>query len=129
MTRQSVGTARVGELSGAIRGFAPNAIGFAVVDSLTESAARVPVRTCIGCRGRTAKSDLLRVVVGSDAQGQPAVCPDPRGTAPGRGAHLHPTVKCYDLAVRRRAFSRALRLGVGSASTPVRYYLELLADQ
>ena len=88
----------------------------------------MPVRTCIGCRERAAKSELLRVVVGSDAQGQPAVCPDPRGTAQGRGAHLHPTVQCYDLAVRRRAFSRALRLGVGSASTPVRYYLELLAD-
>ena len=100
-----------------------------MVDSLTESAARVPVRTCVGCRRRTTKSELLRVVVGSDAQGLSAVCPDPRGTASGRGAHLHPTHLCYDLAVRRRAFSRALRLGEGLASTPVRDYLDLLADQ
>ncbi|HXH77907.1 YlxR family protein [Nocardioides sp.] len=87
------------------------------------------MRICVGCRARAAKSELLRVVVGSDAQGQPAVCPDPRGTAPGRGAHLHPTAQCYDLAVRRRAFPRALRLGAGPASTPVRDYLDSLADQ
>ena len=49
------------------------------------------------------------MTVGSDAHGHPAVVPDPRGTAPGRGAHLHPTIECYQLAVRRRAFARALR--------------------
>jgi len=38
-----------------------------------------------------------------------AVVPDPRGTAPGRGAHLHPTTACLELAERRRAFRRALR--------------------
>ena len=30
------------------------------------------------------------------------------GTAPGRGAHVHPTRECYELAVRRKAFTRAL---------------------
>ena len=39
----------------------------------------------------------------------PAVVPDLRGTAPGRGAHLHPTAECLALAERRRAFARALR--------------------
>ncbi|WP_243395356.1 YlxR family protein [Nocardioides currus] len=87
------------------------------------------MRTCVGCRARAAKSELLRVVVGSDAQGQPAVSPDPRGTAPGRGAHLHPTRKCYDLAVRRRAFSRALRLTEGLTSAPVADHLDSLAPQ
>ena len=93
---------------------------------MTDSDACVPVRTCVGCRTKAIKSELLRVVVGSDAQGQPAVCPDPRGTQPGRGAHLHPTPECYDLAVRRRAFSRALRLREGLASTPVSDYLDSL---
>ena len=83
----------------------------------------VPVRTCIGCRERAAKRDLLRVVAGQDTDGHPAVVPDPDGTAPGRGAHLHPTTACYDLAVRRRAFTRALRLREGLASTPVGEYL------
>lgn len=72
-------------------------------------AARAPVRTCIGCRQRAAKRELLRLVAGADAHGLPAVVPDPTGTAPGRGAHLHPTVPCFELAERRRAFARALR--------------------
>ncbi|MFL6003001.1 MAG: YlxR family protein [Nocardioides sp.] len=82
-----------------------------------------PVRTCIGCRERATTRELLRVVAGLDASGRPAVVPDPNGTAPGRGAHLHPTSACYDLAVRRRAFARALRLEQGLASTPVGDYL------
>jgi len=78
-----------------------------------------PVRTCVGCRQRAAKSELVRVTTGSDAAGQPVAVPDPRGTAAGRGAHLHPTTACYDLAVRRRAFGRALRAGPGLGAAPV----------
>jgi uncharacterized protein len=90
-------------------------------DSLLEG----PVRTCIGCRKRATKSELLRVIAGSDAHGLAAVVPDPDGTAPGRGAHLHPTSGCYDLAVGRKAFSRALRLGEGGlSSAPVGDYLD-----
>lgn len=88
-----------------------------------------PVRTCIGCRGRAAKHELLRVTAGSDRDGQPAVVPDPTATAPGRGAHLHPTTECYDLAVRRRAFNRALRLAgpSGLSAAPVGDYLQDVA--
>jgi len=85
-----------------------------------------PVRTCIGCRTRAPKNELLRVVAGSDAHGRPAVVPDPDGTAPGRGAHLHPTTECYDRAVRRRAFTRALRLGEGLPSDSVADHLDTL---
>jgi predicted RNA-binding protein YlxR (DUF448 family) len=64
------------------------------------------------------------VTAGSDADGHPAVVPDPAATAPGRGAHLHPTTECYDLAVRRKAFGRALRAETGLSTVPVREYLE-----
>ncbi|WP_030195376.1 YlxR family protein [Streptomyces sp. NRRL S-87] len=67
-------------------------------------ARACPERTCVGCRERAAKSDLLRIV----ARGDECV-PDPRGTLPGRGAYVHPAVNCLELAVRRRAFPRALR--------------------
>ncbi|MDH6122434.1 putative RNA-binding protein YlxR (DUF448 family) [Kitasatospora sp. GAS204A] len=64
-----------------------------------------PERTCVGCRKRAAKHELLRVTA---VEG---VCvPDPRGSLPGRGAYLHPDPACLDLAVRRRAFPRAFRL-------------------
>ena len=35
---------------------------------------------------------------------------DPDRRLPGRGAYLHPTLNCLDLAERRRALPRALRL-------------------
>ncbi|MGZ4447066.1 MAG: YlxR family protein [Nocardioides sp.] len=90
-----------------------------------------PVRTCVGCRARAAKCELLRVTVGSDAHGQPVVVPDPQATSPGRGAHLHPTTECFELAVRRRAFARALRhAGPGVLSpAPLGEYLTSHAHQ
>ena len=88
--------------------------------------AHGPVRTCIGCRKRAAKSELLRVTAGSDADGRPAIMPDPAATAPGRGAHLHPTAECYNLAVRRKAFTRALRLESGLPTAPVGEYVDAL---
>ena len=63
------------------------------------------------------------MTVGSDAFGQPVVVPDPEATAPGRGAHVHPTAECYQLAVRRKAFGRALRVPTGLPSAPVAEYL------
>src|SRR5690606_15077342 len=82
-----------------------------------------PVRTCVGCRRRAAKSELLRVVAGKGADGRAVVVPDPTATAPGRGAHVHPTLECLQLAVRRRAFPRALRAGEGMAVTPLEDHL------
>ncbi len=63
-----------------------------------------PVRTCIGCRSRAPRASLLRVVL-QDSK----VVADASTALPGRGAWLHPTLECYRLAVRRRAFGRALR--------------------
>jgi len=64
----------------------------------------VPVRTCVGCRRREPRSALVRLVL-RDNQ----VMVDEAGTAPGRGAWLHPTGTCLDLAVTRKAVGRALR--------------------
>ena len=74
---------------------------------------------------RAAKHELMRVIAGSDPDGRPAVVPDPTATALGRGAHLHPTAECYELAVRRRAFARALRYAgpEGLSPAPVGEYL------
>jgi predicted RNA-binding protein YlxR (DUF448 family) len=80
------------------------------------------VRTCIGCRQRAAKSELLRVVASDRGPGR-EVLPDPAGRAPGRGAHLHPTTECLELAVRRRAFPRALKVEGRLATTAVESFL------
>ncbi|HET6626125.1 MAG TPA: YlxR family protein [Nocardioidaceae bacterium] len=93
-----------------------------------DACANAPVRTCVGCRQRAAKQELLRVVASDQGSG-PAVVPDPGRRAPGRGAHLHPTPECLELALRRRAFSRALRVGNGLSGDAVRDYVQQLAQQ
>jgi len=75
---------------------------------------------------RSTKSDLLRLVVKNQGPSR-TVVPDPRGTAPGRGAHLHPTPACLDLAERRRAFGRALRAPAPLDTRPVREYVDAVA--
>lgn len=72
------------------------------------------VRTCVGCRQRAPASELLRIVAVGDeadrATGRIRLVPDPVRRLPGRGAYLHPDPACLRLALRRRAFGRALRL-------------------
>ncbi|MCT9934042.1 YlxR family protein [Planotetraspora sp. A-T 1434] len=71
---------------------------------LEHGGQAAPLRTCVGCRVRTVKSELLRLVV---IEG--VIVPDLRGRLPGRGASLHPSLRCLELAERRRAFPRAFR--------------------
>ncbi|MEU3859875.1 YlxR family protein [Streptomyces sp. NPDC028722] len=78
-----------------------------------------PERTCVGCRERAAKNDLLRIVKSEDA-----CVPDPRGTLPGRGAYVHPVLVCLDQAVRRRVFPRALRAPGALDTKALRRYVE-----
>ncbi|MER7919594.1 MULTISPECIES: YlxR family protein [unclassified Streptomyces] len=82
-------------------------------------AGACPERTCVGCRERAAKNDLLRIVRSEDA-----CVPDPRGTLPGRGAYLHPALVCLDQAVRRRTLPRALRAPGALDTKALRRYVE-----
>ncbi|MET9902273.1 YlxR family protein [Streptomyces sp. NPDC006446] len=82
-------------------------------------ARACPERTCVGCRERAAKRDLLRIVA---VEGECA--PDHRGTLPGRGAYVHPALVCLDLAVRRRAIPRALRAPGPLDTAALRHYVE-----
>jgi len=96
--------------------------------SVSVSVTPGPVRTCIGCRLRTTKSDLLRVVaVGAPLH--PEVVPDPRGRMPGRGAYVHTDPGCLDLAERRRAFPRALRLEGTLDTSALRAYIETRSQE
>ncbi|MGW1895004.1 YlxR family protein [Streptomyces sp. NPDC002004] len=87
-------------------------------------ARACPERTCVGCRERAAKSDLLRIVKIEDA-----CVPDPRGTLPGRGAYVHPALVCLDLAVRRRAFARAFRARTAPDTQAVRQAVGTAPEQ
>jgi hypothetical protein len=52
----------------------------------------------------------MRIVATQIGAGGFVAEPDLRLRLPGRGAWLHPTPDCLDLALRRRALPRALRL-------------------
>lgn len=64
-----------------------------------------PVRTCLGCRTRDVQANLVRVVARDSV-----LVVDLRGSAPGRGAYVHPSSDCVGQASRRRAWSRALKV-------------------
>ncbi|MEE2521801.1 YlxR family protein [Pseudarthrobacter sp. J75] len=65
-----------------------------------------PHRTCIGCRKQGLRSELIRLVA---SRSDPVtVVVDERRRLAGRGAWLHPSEPCLALAVKRRAFGRAL---------------------
>ena len=85
-----------------------------------------PVRTCVGCRRRSARSVLLRVVA-VEVDGVWSVVPDPGHKLAGRGASLHPDPACFGLAERRRAFVRALRRAGPLSLDPLRDHLAAVA--
>ncbi len=63
------------------------------------------MRTCLGCRGRFLREDLVRVVC--DPEGHLFV--DRALKAPGRGAHVCYSAACIEEACKRKAFSRAFK--------------------
>lgn len=75
------------------------------IESLLAPVTDGPLRTCIGCRKAVAQAELLRVVAIDGV-----LTADPTRRLGGRGAYVHPRVQCLDLAERKRAFGRALRL-------------------
>lgn len=93
------------------------------------SSAPGPSRTCVGCHGVGDRAALLRVVAEPDERGSLHVVPDPRRRRAGRGAWLHPDPACLDLAVRRKAFGRALRAEVTTDVAALRAWVESEHDR
>lgn len=94
-------------------------------------SASTPTRTCVGCRTRALQSDLVRVVArprqdahAAEKSAEWIAWLDPDRRLPGRGAYLHPTLNCLDLAERRRALPRALRLSGGLDVTGLRTQMQ-----
>jgi predicted RNA-binding protein YlxR (DUF448 family) len=64
----------------------------------------VPIRTCVGCRGKNAQSRLLRFARRADGHVVPA---NVTRELSGRSAYVCPRRACLDQASKRRAFTRA----------------------
>ena len=72
---------------------------------------RIPQRTCVACRQVEGKRQLVRIV--RTAEG--AVQVDPTGKRNGRGAYLHASRACWDLALRRKALQNALKTEISDS--------------
>ena len=68
--------------------------------------AAIPIRTCIGCRGKFPKKDLLRFV--QDAAGN--LQTDPTGKLPGRGAYVCQWQVCINVTFRSQKINAHLRV-------------------
>lgn len=90
----------------------------------SSGAGSGPLRTCVGCRATAPRYALLRVVASTTGTGTPVLVVDTGRRMPGRGAWLHPDPHCLELAERRRAFGRALRVPGLLDVTVVRRHLE-----
>jgi len=68
--------------------------------------SNIPQRSCVACRRKSDKRDLLRVV--RDSQGVVAL--DGSGRAPGRGAYLCHSALCLEKALKTKKLAQALRV-------------------
>ena len=70
----------------------------------------VPERTCIACRARSSKRDLIRIIRLADDDGDgSSVVVDETGKQKGRGAYLCRQRACWTNALKRGSLDRALR--------------------
>ncbi len=69
---------------------------------------RIPQRTCVGCRLVQGKREMIRVVRTPEGE----VVVDPTGRRNGRGAYVHSSRECLDLALRRGGLERGLKVSL-----------------
>jgi len=73
---------------------------------------RSPERSCVGCRRKTRKEELVRLV----APREGVLVVDVDQKLGGRGAYLCPGRTCMKEALKKGRLSRALKKGVGKVS-------------
>jgi hypothetical protein len=66
----------------------------------------IPQRTCVGCREVQGKRQMVRIVRRADEQ----VLIDLTGKAPGRGAYVHVSQACWQIALNQNRLTYALRV-------------------
>ncbi len=82
-----------------------------------------PIRTCVSCRKQGTRAELLRLVA---MDGRLLI--DDRAVLPGRGAWVHETAECLNLAVQRGFIVRALRVSGKLDTFPLENRLKMLMD-
>ena len=66
------------------------------------------IRTCIGCRNKFHKDNLIRIVKTSNND----IVVDFNKTLKGRGTYICKNTECFENAVKAKKLSRALKVNV-----------------
>ena len=67
----------------------------------------IPLRSCIVCRTKRVKRELVRLVYSNDT-----VEVDTRGKKAGRGAYLCPQLKCWETSLKKGRLDYALHIRI-----------------
>lgn len=65
----------------------------------------IPCRQCLGCGEKKEKTELIRIVRGTDG----CYSLDETGRMNGRGAYICKNPACFDAAVKRKGFERSFK--------------------
>jgi predicted RNA-binding protein YlxR (DUF448 family) len=66
---------------------------------------KIPLRTCIGCKCKKPKKEMIRIVRTPDGK----IIIDKTGKKSGRGAYLCSDVKCLDAAFKENSLNKSLK--------------------
>jgi len=72
----------------------------------------IPQRTCVACRQKRDKKDLIRLVRTNDG----VVEVDTSARKPGRGAYLCPRKSCWEMGLERNHLERLLRIKLSAGN-------------
>lgn len=72
---------------------------------------KIPQRTCIGCREKKDKKELIRIV--RDKEGKISL--DRIGRANGRGAYICDNIECLEKAIKTKALARTFEMDIDEA--------------
>ncbi|MEF2835497.1 MAG: RNase P modulator RnpM [Clostridia bacterium] len=69
---------------------------------------KIPQRTCIGCKEKKDKKDLIRIVKDKDGN----ITLDRTGRANGRGAYICDNIQCLEKAIKTKALARTFEMNI-----------------
>ena len=69
---------------------------------------KIPQRTCIGCKEKKDKKDLIRIV--KDKEGN--ITLDKTGRSNGRGAYICDNIQCLEKAIKTKTLARTFEMEI-----------------
>lgn len=69
---------------------------------------KIPQRTCIGCKEKKDKKDLIRIVRNKEGN----ITLDRTGRANGRGAYICDNSECLEKAIKTKALARTFEMDI-----------------